>query len=821
MDGLCWRLLLALILGGSSGGRGGPGSAGGGGIGGGGGSSGLSAALGALGPLGSGPLGAVVGPRLMARLVEGEAVRRVVEAVETPMTRYYFDPATRAVCNDNSPAGFYFRRSKNDSPRWIVFLEGGWYCFDRKSCEQRWHGLKPLMTSRGWPPTRQVGGILSPDPKVNPHWWEANHVFVPYCSSDSWSGTRYSAESAGGFSFMGSVIIENVIQAVVRLNLTHGHKLILAGSSAGGVGAMVNVDRVSQQLLDQGIEAEVRAVSDSGWFLDNEPFAPLECLNAHSCPPVEAIRRGQKLWQGRIPTSCLQEYPQHPWYCYFGYRAYPTMKSPLFVFQWVFDEAQMTADNVGKPISKEQWDYIHGIGERLRKTFENVTALFAPSCISHTVLTKKDWTNIKIGDVSLPQALNCWDAASTTTLNALFHQRENRTSGLSQTSSSSSSTTSKHNKVRHHNGGSSSSSSSRNRQRQHRQKRRREKGQGGAGRKARPRDSSAEEHRSQRHQNGRVRSRVGGKTPRRKDQTSAGGVGVGGESFNVNLRSDRVQSSHLDLVRGAADSSDSRNDSAGGRVREGALVITANITVIDPGSTRAKLAQTLDSANYHPQGLSGPNVPHGDMLADSPRESAGVPSKNYNKIESNAIETPQVDIQKGDTIDTPKTGDGGDNKEEEEEEGGEDRSTRRRNRKKKKRKKKKREEKKRKKKRRERRKKQKERRRKQKEKRNKKRTRLKGSLEMGEDAMVPKLNDAYSADLCPAHTLHLTDNCAWPHCNYACPKLLNPFTGEEMNFLDLLKSFGLDMASIANALGIDIHTLNSMGNDELLLILTQ
>ncbi|XP_064098722.1 LOW QUALITY PROTEIN: palmitoleoyl-protein carboxylesterase NOTUM-like [Macrobrachium nipponense] len=747
---------------------------------------------------------------------------------------------------------------------------GGWYCFDRKSCEQRWHGLKPLMTSRGWPPTRQVGGILSPDPKVNPHWWEANHVFVPYCSSDSWSGTRYSAESAGGFSFMGSVIIEKVIQAVVRLNLTHGHKLILAGSSAGGVGAMVNVDRVSQQLLDQGIEAEVRAVSDSGWFLDNEPFAPLECLNAHSCPPaLEAIRRGQKLWQGRIPTSCLQEYPQHPWYCYFGYRAYPTMKSPLFVFQWVFDEAQMTADNVGKPISKEQWDYIHGIGERLRKTFENVTALFAPSCISHTVLTKKDWTNIKIGDVSLPQALNCWDAASTTTLNALFHQRENRTSGLSQTSSSSSSTTSKHNKVRHHNGGSSSSSSSRNRQRQHRQKRTPGKARGGAVGKP---DRGTPQQRS----------------TGPKDTRMAG--------------SDRVQSSHLDLVRGAADSSDSRNDSAGGRVREGALVITANITVIDPGSTRAKLAQTLDSANYHPQGLSGPNVPHGD-------------------------------------IQQPKTGDGGDNKEEE---GGEDRSTRRRNRKKKKRKKKRGrgKEKKRKKKRRERRKKQKERRRKQKEKRNKKRTRLKGvtktketqggrdrrsllppppapsssssseqssdtdalllhhqpvssssplssststtttttfplsampeypnnafsttkrtvqpnspdsslsssnttttttslvstivpssslttqsgSLEMGEDAMVPKLNDAYSADLCPAHTLHLTDNCAWPHCNYACPKLLNPFTGEEMNFLDLLKSFGLDMASIANALGIDIHTLNSMGNDELLLILTQ
>ncbi|XP_068240258.1 palmitoleoyl-protein carboxylesterase NOTUM-like isoform X2 [Palaemon carinicauda] len=772
MDGLYWRLLLALVLGSTSGGRG---TARGG-------SGGLGAALGALGPLGSGPLGAVVGPRLMARLVEGEAVRRVVEAVETPLTRYYFDPATRAVCNDNSPAGFYFRRSKSNSPRWIVFLEGGWYCFDRKSCEQRWHGLKALMTSRGWPETRQVGGILSPDPKVNPHWWEANHVFVPYCSSDSWSGTRFSAESAGGFSFMGSVIIENVIAAVVRLNLTHGHKLILAGSSAGGVGAMVNVDRVSQQLIDHGIEAEVRAVSDSGWFLDNEPFAPLECLNAHSCPPVEAIRRGQKLWHGRIPNSCLQEYPQQPWYCYFGYRAYPTMKSPLFVFQWVFDEAQMTADNVGKPISKEQWDYIHGIGERLRKTFENVTALFAPSCISHTVLTKKDWINIKIGDVSLPQALSCWDAAPTTALNTLFHQRVNRTIAPSSLSPSPAT----NHKLRHNNG-------SRNRQRTRPKKRRRDKGQ--SSRRSRVNDSSEEGN----TRGGKMRetddssedgyksgSRVRGGKMRETDQPSS----VSGS------RSDRVQSGH---------------DSGG--ERESILVITANITVIDPGrdSARTKLAQTRSESASYPQGLSRSNIPHGEMLADSPGgTSASVSSKNY-RIESNSIETPQVHIQKGDSVETPKRKSKGDNKDE-------DRKARRRNRKKKKGRGK---EKKRKKKRRERRKKQKERRRKLKEKRKKKRTRLKGSQTIGEDIMMPKLNDAYSSDLCPADTLHLTDNCAWPHCNYACPKLLNPFTGEEMNFLDLLKSFGLDMASIANALGIDIHTLNSMGNDELLLILTQ
>lgn len=42
-----------------------------------------------------------------------------------------------------------------------------------------------------------------------------------------------------------------------------------------------------------------------------------------------------------------------------------------------------------------------------------------------------------------------------------------------------------------------------------------------------------------------------------------------------------------------------------------------------------------------------------------------------------------------------------------------------------------------------------------------------------------------------------------------------------MDFIELLKSFGLDMESVANALGVDINTLNNMGHDQLLKMLTQ
>lgn len=60
---------------------------------------------------------------------------------------------TNITCNDGTHAGFYLRKQPN-SKKWIVFLEGGWHCFDNRSCRARWLRLRHLMTSSQWPETR-------------------------------------------------------------------------------------------------------------------------------------------------------------------------------------------------------------------------------------------------------------------------------------------------------------------------------------------------------------------------------------------------------------------------------------------------------------------------------------------------------------------------------------------------------------------------------------------------------------------------------------------------------------------------------------------
>lgn len=115
------------------------------------------------------------------------------------------------------------------------------------------------------------------------------------------------------------------------------------------------------------------------------------------------------MWSSRVPSSCALHYPLEPWRCIFGYRLYPYLKSPLFVFQWLYDEAQMHMDGVSLSQSQQQFKYMHTLGQQLRSTLENVSAVFGPSCVSHIVLTKPDWKSIAINKISLPDAIMCWE----------------------------------------------------------------------------------------------------------------------------------------------------------------------------------------------------------------------------------------------------------------------------------------------------------------------------------------------------------------------------------------------------------------------------
>lgn len=48
--------------------------------------------------------------------------------------------------------------------------------------------------------------------------------------------------------------------------------------------------------------------SDSGWFLDREPYVPTAIAAA------DVVKLGYKMWGGDLPEACTAKHPNEPWY---------------------------------------------------------------------------------------------------------------------------------------------------------------------------------------------------------------------------------------------------------------------------------------------------------------------------------------------------------------------------------------------------------------------------------------------------------------------------------------------------------------------------
>merc|ERR1740123_2793773 len=98
----------------------------------------------------------------------------------------------------------------------------------------------------------------------------ANLADVPYCSSDAHMGDGYNF----GRPFRGTRILKAVLTDLVAKGLASSggqkHTVILSGQSAGGRGAMVNLDYVQEMVVAAGGTEEIEVVGflDSAHWMD-------------------------------------------------------------------------------------------------------------------------------------------------------------------------------------------------------------------------------------------------------------------------------------------------------------------------------------------------------------------------------------------------------------------------------------------------------------------------------------------------------------------------------------------------------------------------
>ena len=270
----------------------------------------------------------------------------------------------RARCNDNSPAIFYYRPATRpqDADKWLIHLQGGGSCGTGMNCAERWFSVNTNfgarnMTSEGFPAGTGANGIFDKDNPTNP-FAGFNHVYVHYCSSDTWAGTRENVPLvgidygllAGGeglpcaeqytISFLGRPIFDAVIDTLRRNgvpptvyakpdeparllpDLDTASVVVLSGGSGGGMGVINNLDHLRSTLPG---EMRVVGLTDSAFRPSKEGMDLSQtslCVSKQACDVVGQNKWDYEegsfhLWGAKFGSddSCFSYHTADPYQC--------------------------------------------------------------------------------------------------------------------------------------------------------------------------------------------------------------------------------------------------------------------------------------------------------------------------------------------------------------------------------------------------------------------------------------------------------------------------------------------------------------------------
>jgi hypothetical protein len=183
----------------------------------------------------------------------------------TPKTWQYVS-IPGAQCMNGTPTGIGV--NLGTSGEVVMYMEGGGACFNTETC-------KHVAHPSGWGPDQfgeNIGpyniGIFDRIDDANP-FRNATYIFVPYCTGDVHAGSK--PDGMGDRKFVGYANVGLYLDYIIAKS-PDVKRVILAGSSAGGFGALMNYDRTQTAWGD----VPVHLLDDSGPPLGDAFLSP--CL---------------------------------------------------------------------------------------------------------------------------------------------------------------------------------------------------------------------------------------------------------------------------------------------------------------------------------------------------------------------------------------------------------------------------------------------------------------------------------------------------------------------------------------------------------------
>jgi len=251
-----------------------------------------------------------------------------------------------AKCLGGGPPAYNFRLNPN-SDKWILFLEGGGWCYgpDFNSTVASCRGRASTAFTTSAPAADGYGGVLSSNPAINPDFHTWNAVFIRYCDGASFGGAR-TDPVPGDASHPGEIWLrgKNVFTAVIAdliasRGMDAATEVILSGGSAGGLAVFYNLDHLATLLPPT---TRLTGFPDAGFFLDGED------MRSGARGYRELFRSADAVWNvtggGGTNAACLASYRAsgEQWRCLMAPYLAPFVATPMFVMNSAYDAWQLT-----------------------------------------------------------------------------------------------------------------------------------------------------------------------------------------------------------------------------------------------------------------------------------------------------------------------------------------------------------------------------------------------------------------------------------------------------------------------------------------------
>ena len=354
--------------------------------------------------------------------------------------------STGAVCLDGTPAGFYYSPAANAgaSKSWQIYFQGGGWCYDEMDCYGR--SKNNLGSSKNWPTSASLNGIVSSDCKVNPDFCNFHRVWLAYCDGNSFSGNRDEPVVVQGkeLFFRGRRIIDQTLKTLsINFGMDQGDTVMLTGCSAGGLATYLHTDYVHKELKAKWARdlQKFKAAAISGFFLQH---ATVEGKQVYP----EEMKNIFKLANSTngLNEDCIASFPpEQQWQCNFAQHAYAHTKSDTFPLNSALDSWQTgciyTSElvngfpnqqviNNGNCSAATGWKECSSNPENCNtkqmitmnqymKDFQSIISdtetyvrngngAFIHSCHTHCEAQSSEYNTFKINGISIQMAISSW-----------------------------------------------------------------------------------------------------------------------------------------------------------------------------------------------------------------------------------------------------------------------------------------------------------------------------------------------------------------------------------------------------------------------------